>query len=333
MTMEINKITGEKTRHSTSNTSKPSPEKVYPYEPKPASYPLTFVNYGTFTGKADMDYTYEDNYVENEDSEGKLAPWFDLIPTESSGLNTPHNGVALVTTKDNYTVFRGTGSDVSNITLERGGGGILTSLKVKSLGSVNTGVLTVNAPTFMATGGHPLWVGGNAYFNGGGIGDLSARFSAADGKPKPFDIKHPTKGDGHRLRYACIEGPEVGVYFRGRLSNGNNVIELPYYWKDLVYTDSLSVHLTPYQSYQELFVDKIEWGQKIIIKNGACGPIDCFYSVYGERKDINPLITEYEGDSWKDYPDPNFNPGKVDDVDNPNFKDPRYEGPRNTQIL
>ena len=74
MTMEINKITGEKTRHSTSNTSKPSPEKVYPYEPKPASYPLTFVNYGTFTGKADMDYTYEDNYVENEDSEGKLPP-------------------------------------------------------------------------------------------------------------------------------------------------------------------------------------------------------------------------------------------------------------------
>ncbi len=66
--MEINKITGEETRHSTSNTTKPSPEKVYPYKPKPASYPLTFVNYGTFTGKADMDYTYEDNYVENEDS-------------------------------------------------------------------------------------------------------------------------------------------------------------------------------------------------------------------------------------------------------------------------
>ena len=41
--------------------------------------------------------------------------------------------------------------------------------------------------------------------------------------------------------------------------------------------------------------------------------IDCFYHVYGERKDINPLIVEYEGDSWEDYPDPNFDPNKVDE--------------------
>ena len=40
--------------------------------------------------------------------------------------------------------------------------------------------------------------------------------------------------------------------------------------------------------------------------------IDCFYHVYGERKDINPLIVEYEGNSWEDYPDPNFDPNKVD---------------------
>ena len=46
---------------------------------------------------------------------------------------------------------------------------------------------------------------------------LAARFGVADSRPKPFDIPHPTKGDGHRLRYACIEGPEVGVYYRGRL--------------------------------------------------------------------------------------------------------------------
>ena len=37
-----------------------------------------------------------------------------------------------------------------------------------------------------------------------------------------------------------------------------------------------------------------------------------FYHVYGERKDINPLIVEYEGNSWEDYPDPNYNPNKVD---------------------
>ena len=61
-----------------------------------------------------------------------------------------------------------------------------------------------------------LYVDGDAFFTGavdcGNKGKLASRFSAADGKPKPFDIQHPTKGKGHRLRYACIEGPEVGVY-------------------------------------------------------------------------------------------------------------------------
>ena len=32
---------------------------------------------------------------------------------------------------------------------------------------------------------------------------------------KPFDIPHPTK-DGYRLRHVCLEGPESGVYYRGR---------------------------------------------------------------------------------------------------------------------
>ena len=44
----------------------------------------------------------------------------------------------------------------------------------------------------------------------GNKGRLAARFGVADSIPKPFDLKHPTKGEGHRLRYACIEGPEAG---------------------------------------------------------------------------------------------------------------------------
>ena len=49
----------------------------------------------------------------------------------------------------------------------------------------------------------------------------------------------------------------------------------------------------------------------------------------GERKDINPLIVEYEGNSWEDYPDPNYDPNKVDS-DKKNTKDPRFYGPPNT---
>ena len=58
-------------------------------------------------------------------------------------------------------------------------------------------------------------------------------------------------------------------------------------------------------------------------------PIDCFYHVYAERKDINPLITEYEGETWKEYPDPNYNPDKVHYEDQ-TFTDPAFSGPPNT---
>jgi len=55
-------------------------------------------------------------------------------------------------------------------------------------------------------------------------------------------------------------------------------------------------------------------------------PISCFYHVYAERKDINPLIVEYQGEDCFDYPDPNYKPG----VENPIYNDPKFAGPPNT---
>ena len=151
------------------------------------------------------------------------------------------------------------------------------------------------------TSSYPLQVGGNAFFDHGNIGDLSSRFNAADASPKPFDLEHPTKGKGHRLRYACIEGPEVAVYHRGRLKD-SNTIELPYYWKDLVHEDSITVQLQPIgDRHFHLNVVSFD-NETIVIKEADDKPIDCFFHVYGERKDVNGLITEYEGDSWKDHP-------------------------------
>ena len=184
-----------------------------------------------------------------------------------------------------------------------------------------------------------MYVDGDAFFSGavdcGNKGKLAARFGAADGRPKPFDIEHPTKGKGHRLRYACIEGPEVGVYYRGRLKE-SNVIHLPYYWKDLVHEDSITVQLQPIGSNQNLVIQEFN-NEFIVIAEDSTNTdlitdlstIDCFYHVYGERIDVNPLIAEYEGNSWEDYPDPNFNPNKVD-TDKRNTKDPRFSGPPNT---
>ena len=184
-----------------------------------------------------------------------------------------------------------------------------------------------------------LYVDGDAVFTGkvdcGNKGKLASRFATADAKPKPFDLVHPTKGKGHRLRYACIEGPEVGVYYRGRLKE-SNVIELPYYWKDLVHEDSITVQLQPIGSNQNLVIQEFN-NEFIVIAEDSTNTdlitdlstIDCFYHVYGERKDINPLIVEYEGNSWEDYPDPNYNPNKVDS-DEKTYTDPRFAGPPNT---
>ena len=184
-----------------------------------------------------------------------------------------------------------------------------------------------------------LYVDGDAFFSGavdcGNKGKLAARFGVADSKPKPFDLEHPTKGKGYRLRYACIEGPEVGVYYRGRLKE-SNVIELTYYWKDLVQDDSITVQLQPIGTNQNLVIQEFN-NEFIVIAEDSTNTdlitdlstIDCFYHVYGERKDVNPLIVEYEGDSWEDYPDPNFHPNKVD-MDKRVFNDPRFAGPPNT---
>ena len=118
---------------------------------------------------------------------------------------------------------------------------------------------------------------------------------------KGFDIKHPTK-ENHRLRYVCLEGPEGGVYYRGILKD-SEFIELPDYWKDLVDTKTITVHLTPIGTYQYLYYTVAK--NRIIVKNHSNLPTHCSYIVYGERKDGERLIPEYEGTSQEDYPGKN----------------------------
>lgn len=120
---------------------------------------------------------------------------------------------------------------------------------------------------------------------------------------KPFDIPHPTK-KGWRLRHVCLEGPESGVYYRGRLTD-NNIIELPEYWIGLVDPESITVTLTQIGYSQDLIVEKIEWGRKVVIKSGTGSNIDCYFLIHGERIDGEKLIVEYEGNKIEDYPGDN----------------------------
>ena len=117
---------------------------------------------------------------------------------------------------------------------------------------------------------------------------------------KNFDIKHPTK-KGHRLRHSCVETPQNDVYVRGKL-DGNNEIKLPDYWKGLVDPETITVQLTPIGSFQELFYEEVEWCSTIKVINAAGGPIKCSYTVFAERKDVEKLIPEYEGETPESYP-------------------------------
>ena len=141
------------------------------------------------------------------------------------------------------------------------------------------------------------------------VGSVSSASGKSSGA-KAFDIPHPSK-EGHRLRHICLEGPETAVYHRGRLKE-SNVINLPEYWKDLVHEDSITVQLQPIGSNQNLVIQEFS-NEFIVVAEDSTNTdlitdlstIDCFYHVYGERKDVERLIVEYQGTSTDDYPGDN----------------------------
>jgi len=135
-----------------------------------------------------------------------------------------------------------------------------------TIATVTAAPLTLRAQTATGastTGGKLLLSGGNGVSTGGNVeiyggqgtgagvtgqviisGSLiqikgetqvTGSFSA---NTKSFLIPHPTK-DGMLLQYGCLEGPEHGVYVRGKCSgNRNATIPLPEYWKKLVNIES-----------------------------------------------------------------------------------------------
>jgi hypothetical protein len=99
-------------------------------------------------------------------------------------------------------------------------------------------------------------------------------------------IVHPTK-EGKWLRYGSLEGPENGVYVRGRLTN-KYVIELPDYWHKLIDEETITVSLTPIGLTQQPTVGSITNKTVYVIGEN----VDCFYHIFAERKDVEKLQVE-----------------------------------------
>lgn len=114
-------------------------------------------------------------------------------------------------------------------------------------------------------------------------------------KNLPFDMPHPTK-EGWRLRYVCLEGPEIGVYKHGKASG--KVFDMPDYWTKLVKQETITVQLTPIGKPRYLGVEKVE-DNKVYVSGDEPG--EYYYLLHAARYD-DDLIVEYEGESHLDYP-------------------------------
>ena len=150
--------------------------------------------------------------------------------------------------------------------------------------------ITVNASQVI---NGSLIVNGATHING-----FLSFTSSIVGTTKKFDIPHPSKV-GWRLSHGCLEGPEYGVYHRGKLKN-TNIIKLPEYWKDLVNLETITVSFASHTYYQQLYVKRIVGGSIIEIANNSEGQIDCSYVIFAERKDVKKLLIEYEGTEPKE---------------------------------
>ena len=104
---------------------------------------------------------------------------------------------------------------------------------------------------------------------------------------KSFLIDHPTIPE-KKLQYACLEGPENGVYVRGHTND--NIIDLPDYWTALVDQDSITVQITAKDAPQPyLYVSGVANNQVHLISDRS---VSAYYTVNGTRKDVDPLQVE-----------------------------------------
>ena len=158
-------------------------------------------------------------------------------------------------------------------------------------------------PQVLMTKGN-VRIEGDVYVTGSvdceSVGRLEDRHQVADSKPKLFDMPHPSTA-GMRLAHACIEGPEVSVFYRGRCRNAKEIV-FPSYWKDLVHINSISVQLQPVGAHQDIIVKRWD-NEKVYLQSKGGMPIDCFYHIYAERKDCGPLVVEYTGEEYTDRPE------------------------------
>ena len=175
--------------------------------------PFIFRDYGTFTGPGSSsgNYDYDLSSAEiNPAVGGKPPEWSTDLPTDTS-FKLTDLGIVLFHAPGDYVGFYSPGSSTQIINLAHSTGEI-PLFNIQSKNTIHSGKIIVN-DSIICNGAVVV----NGVITGTTITRLDAGIISAISLPaKPFDIPHPSK-EGHRLRHVSLEGPEIGVFFRGKL--------------------------------------------------------------------------------------------------------------------
>lgn len=85
------------------------------------------------------------------------------------------------------------------------------------------------------------------------------------------------------LEYYNPSGDKNCVFIQGRTKN--SLIKLPDEWEEFVDLSSITVHLTPIGSNQNLVIKRVQGLEVHIQTNGL--PVDCYYLIFATVLDTH----------------------------------------------
>jgi hypothetical protein len=99
---------------------------------------------------------------------------------------------------------------------------------------------------------------------------------------KSFIIDHPLDPTNKYLIHMCLEGPEAGVYYRGKsaIDNLSTIIQLPDYVSALA--NDFTVHISAINSFNQYSASLVENNQFTVYSDDI-GEFN--WIVFGKRKD------------------------------------------------
>jgi hypothetical protein len=173
------------------------------------------------------------------------------------------------------------------------GSGVTLSFSASSITFTTSGTLSGSG----TSGYVPLWTDGGTSLTDSIMqqsGNTLVVAGSIKAQTKSFKIQHPLDPNKY-LEHGSLEGPEHGIYQRGRASGKGTVqVDLPDYFQVLSEND-ISVHITSripnnlYVSESNSKFFKVKRVNSIFLRNEY---IEFDYFVIGERTDIKLIIEQ-----------------------------------------